>query len=194
MVLFSHISLHKLLINPDKTGRSINVDHWDGNKLNNQKGNLRVCSHAENMRNRKPSEGGTSIYKGVYWNKREKRWKVKLKYNSKTIYLGNFTHEIAAANCYNYWALHYFGEYAQLNDCPYMSKEEWDKECSKNQKTSMYRGVSFIEGKYVAQIWNGVRNLVLGRFDNEEDAAIAYDRKAIELKGNKAKLNVLQHT
>jgi hypothetical protein len=190
--LFTSLSLHKLLINPYKTGRGINVDHIDGNKLNNQKVNLRICLHKENMRNRK-LQGGSSKYKGVYWNNKLDCWSVQIKVDTKNIYIGCFTNEIASANCYNHWAKQYFGEFALLNDVLYMSPEEYNKYKKGTNKTSKYRGVIFDkrEGRFKAQIWDNIskKNLQLGYFDLEEDAARTYDNKAKELKGEKARLN-----
>jgi hypothetical protein len=187
--LWGSLSLHKLLMNPETTGRSINVDHIDGDPLNNEKSNLRVCTHQENAWNRKPSDGYTSPYKGVFWDKFIEKWRSHIRVDMKLINLGCFTNEIAAANCYNYWASYYFGEFALLNDVEQMSEAEWSKYSSASKKTSKYRGVSFSDNRYVAQIWDGKRNLVIGRFTDEIEAALAYNQRAIELKGDKAKLN-----
>lgn len=62
---------------------------------------------------------------------------------------------------------------------------------SPTQKTSMFKGVYFIESrnKYTSEIMkNGVR-YYLGYFDSEIDAAKAYDKKAFELFGEFAYLN-----
>jgi AP2 domain/HNH endonuclease len=198
MGLWSSLSLHKLLMNPEKTGRRITVDHIDGNKLNNQKSNLRICTHQENMWNRKPqsvyaNEEVYSEYKGVTWCKSNKKWMVQLRgYEvGKRGYVGTFTNEIAAANAYNYYALQIFGEFAQLNVVEYMPKEEWEKYRLSSKKTSKYRGVSYNSSteKYIAQIWDTRRNIRIGEFDTEEEAALAYNEMAVKLRGDKAKLN-----
>jgi hypothetical protein len=175
-------------MNPEISGRHINVDHKDKNKLNNTKSNLRLCLHKDNMKNRR-SHGGTSQYKGIHWNAESEVWKVRIYNDDRYIGLGRFTNEIAAANCYNHWARNYHGEFAQLNEVPYMPKNEWMKYKKEKNKTSQYIGVSFIDNKYVAQIWDGRTNIVIGRFTDEIEAALAYNKKAVELKGAKAKLN-----
>ncbi|NQF14662.1 hypothetical protein HPY31_12145 [Brevibacillus sp. HB1.3] len=200
MGLFSSMSLHKVLMNPDKTGRSINVDHRDGNELNNQKQNLRICSHQENMRNRKPQsvyadQEVYSEYKGVTWCKSVGKWMVQLRGfdEGRRGYIGVFTNEIAAANAYNYYAQLHHGEFALLNVVEYMPKEEWEKYSSSSKKTSKYRGVCLNKdtGKFLVQIYDTKKRIRIGEYETEEEAALAYNQKAIELKGNKAKLNVI---
>jgi hypothetical protein len=186
MALFS-MTIHKLLMNPDKRGRSIVVDHRDGNKLNNQKDNLRVCTHEQNMRNRKP-QGGKSEYKGVYKHHNSGLWSAQTS-NKGSVYKGLFSTEVAAANCYNYWSKIEYGEFALLNDVPFMNKEEWESFQIIKNKTSVYRGVSFFQGKWLAQICHKGKHIKIGSFNEEEIAALEYDKIALELKGNKAKLN-----
>lgn len=48
------IFMHRQIMN---TPKGFSTDHVDGDKLNNQRFNLRVCSHAENMRNTPRSRG-----------------------------------------------------------------------------------------------------------------------------------------
>lgn len=194
--LFTGITLHKLLKLPDKTGRSVNVDHKDGNKLNNQKENLRICTHAENMRNRKANKTYAkketqSSYKGIWWDRDMGMWRVQIKLDYSPIHIGCFTNEIAAANAYNYHAKKLHGEYSRLNEVPFMEKEEWKKFKAGNKMSSKYLGVSYSkhENKWLAQICHNYNREVIGRFDLEIDAAKAYNKRAIELRGNKAKLN-----
>ena len=78
------------------------VDHIDGDRSNNRRANLRLVSHAENIRNRTGlSVNNTSGYRGVSLmrsGKRIKRWFAQAKLNGKTHMLGYFhTPEEAAA-------------------------------------------------------------------------------------------------
>ena len=90
-------------------------DHKDGNGLNNQLVNLRVCSHAQNMANRKPKKNGASIYLGVYWSFEKNRWIAGIRVDKKQIYLGSFKDEKEAALSYNEGATIYHKEFARLN-------------------------------------------------------------------------------
>jgi hypothetical protein len=58
---------------------------------------------------------GTSKYKGVYWDKNNKKWMSRIKINKKTKYLGRFKSEKEAAEVYNKAAVELFGEFAYLN-------------------------------------------------------------------------------
>lgn len=88
------------------------VDHIDHNTLNNCRENLRICSISENHMNVvKSKKNKSSIYKGVYLNKREGRWYAK----AKGIWIGIFDIEKEAAIAYNKKASELFGEFALLN-------------------------------------------------------------------------------
>lgn len=69
------VRIHSVIIN---TPKGLYIDHIDGDGLNNQKSNLRVCSNAENARNRGANLNNTSGYKGVTWHKRMKKWVVQI--------------------------------------------------------------------------------------------------------------------
>lgn len=96
------------------------IDHIDGNPLNNQKSNLRVCTNQQNCMNRnKVNKQTSSKYKGVCWRKDSECWRARLRIrvNNKLtlINLGNFEDEIEAARVYDEAAKKYFGEFAKLN-------------------------------------------------------------------------------
>jgi hypothetical protein len=59
------------------------VDHIDGNKTNNKIENLRGATLSQNCMNQKISTRNTSGTKGVMWHKRDKKWFVQLRVNSK---------------------------------------------------------------------------------------------------------------
>lgn len=91
------------------------VDHRDGDGLNNQRNNLRICTHAENLWNQKLSRSNKSGFKGVSWNKEMHKWTVILRVNGKQVYLGLFEDVIEAALAYDEAAQKYYGEFARTN-------------------------------------------------------------------------------
>jgi hypothetical protein len=92
------------------------VDHVDGNGLNNQKVNLRLCTHQENMQNRKTQKNNKSGLKGVSWHKNEEKWRAVIKAEGKYKHLGYFPTKELAALAYNEAAVKYFGEFARTNN------------------------------------------------------------------------------
>lgn len=91
------------------------IDHIDHDGLNNQKSNLRQATTQQNGGNRKKSKNCSSNYKGVSWDKQNKKWQTLIKYNNQAIFLGRFNNEIDAAKAYNEAAIEYFKEFANLN-------------------------------------------------------------------------------
>lgn len=92
------------------------IDHIDGDKLNNQKSNLRVANKSQNAANMVKKQKCTSRFKGVVWHKKAKKWMSRIVVNYKGIYLGIYNSEIEAAEAYNDAALKHFGEFARLNE------------------------------------------------------------------------------
>ncbi len=95
------------------------VDHINGNTLDNQKSNLRICTNSENMCNRGKQKDNTSGYKGVLFKKKHKNpWFARIK-KDKIIYpLGYFNTPKEAAIAYNNKAMELHGEFARLNEIP----------------------------------------------------------------------------
>lgn len=94
------------------------VDHIDGDGLNNTRANLRLSTPGQNQYNQSPCRGGSSKHKGVSWHKRDEIWQAYINIGGKRIYLGRFTSETEAALAYNAAAPKYHGEYARLNVIP----------------------------------------------------------------------------
>lgn len=107
----SKIWMHRIV---NKTPRGMETDHINGNKLDNRRENLRSVTTGQNQRN-SPSRRGTSAYKGVSWNKANKKWIASITIKRKQIHLGAFTSETEAALCYNIAAEKFHGSFARLN-------------------------------------------------------------------------------
>ncbi len=108
----THLSMHRLITNAPK---HLVVDHKDYNGLNNRKSNLRLCTPAQNQYNARPSPGGTSRHKGVYWEKKSKKYRALIGHKSKRYHLGCFDNEDDAGRAYDRKAIELFGEFAYLN-------------------------------------------------------------------------------
>lgn len=106
------IKMHRLIMD---CSNDKEVDHIDGNGLNNQKYNLRICTHAENQKNLRRPITSTSGYKGVTWDKNRKKW-VAYIWSGKSINLGGFDSKEKAALAYDKAAEKYHGEFARLNN------------------------------------------------------------------------------
>ena len=114
--LQKNILMHRLIMGEPK---GMMIDHINGDKLDNRKENLRICTNSENMMNQKTYRRNvTSKYKGVHWCKKDKKWKAQIEKNGKGLYLGSFENEINAAKVYNEKAKDLHGEYACLNIIP----------------------------------------------------------------------------
>ncbi len=66
------------------------IDHINGNGLDNSKENLRSVNNQENQRNSKISSNNTSGFNGVSWSTRDRVWKSQIKVNYDVIHLGTF--------------------------------------------------------------------------------------------------------
>lgn len=106
------VYMHRLIL---KTDKNMHTDHINGNKLDNRKCNLRICTNKENKRNVNKYKGGTSQYKGVHWDSERELWFAQIKIGKSSKYLGRFSSEEDAANTYNKYAKDMYGEFAKLN-------------------------------------------------------------------------------
>lgn len=59
--------LHRLIAGLQR-GDGLEVDHRDGNGLDNRRANLRIVTHAQNQQNRHRETGRRSSYRGVTWS------------------------------------------------------------------------------------------------------------------------------
>ena len=131
-------SVHRLVMHDPK---GFDIDHINGDPLDNRKENLRVCTRAQNAQNRPLRKDSASGYKGVYEVKKPTRRKYIKKTGEVTyhesmpkkrfyayignpeattktprsIKLGYFHTAEEAAECYDRKAIEMYGEFAQVN-------------------------------------------------------------------------------
>jgi hypothetical protein len=107
-----HFLMHRLL-----TGAVKQIDHKNRNGLDNRKGNLRPCTQSLNNAKQKRNRVGlSSPFKGVYWDRKRKRWCSHIYLKNKRYDLGGFKDPKLAARAYDRWARKLFGEFALTNE------------------------------------------------------------------------------
>ena len=104
--------MHRLIMNAPK-GKQ--VDHINGNTLDNTRSNLRICSSSENLCNRKAPRQNTSGFKGVSWFERDKKWRARIGAKCKQKTIGYFDTKEEAAKAYDLMAKKLHGSFARLN-------------------------------------------------------------------------------
>lgn len=106
------VYFHKLLFgNPEK----VEIDHINGDRLDNRRCNLRVVDHAQNNQNKGLRKDSTTGFKGVCLDKKSGRYLAYINAYGIRTYLGVFHDKKLAAMAYDEAAKKLHGEYAQLN-------------------------------------------------------------------------------
>jgi hypothetical protein len=110
-----NIRMHRLIMGEP---RSVQIDHINGDGLDNRRCNLRTASHADNQRNRGKQRNNQAGFKGVHINKRVvvTRYVATLNLNGKCVHIGTFATPEEAARAYDLAAAKYHGEFACLNN------------------------------------------------------------------------------
>lgn len=97
-------SIHRSICKPTN---KYDIDHINGDKLDNQRCNLRICTRMQNTHNK--------ITKGVSLDKRRNLWRSYITVNKKTIWLGYYKTEKEAMVSRKNAEKFYFKEFARIN-------------------------------------------------------------------------------
>ena len=104
------VLMHRVIAQPTD---GLCVDHINRDGLDNRRSNLRICTHAENMRNRKAQRNAASPYKGVF--EERNRWRARIEANGRQHNLGLHDTQEAAALAYDEAARELHGAFARTN-------------------------------------------------------------------------------
>ena len=109
---YKGIKMARMILNAPS---GIEVDHIDGDSLNNCRSNLRLCTRQQNCWNVSAQRNTTSRFIGISFWARDQCYHAVIYHNGKTFYLGRFKKETEAARARDRAAFELRGQFAKLN-------------------------------------------------------------------------------
>lgn len=110
------VRMHRLIMDAPAGAE---VDHIDGDPLNNSRENLRLCNRAQNMANRRKFTRGKSASKFIgvspLRGKTTTTWCARIRIDGKNTHIGSYPTEETAARAYDDFARRVHGQFARLN-------------------------------------------------------------------------------
>ena len=91
--------MHRRILGLER-GVRLCVDHINGNRLDNRRENLRICTNSQNGFNRGTTVQNKSGYKGVIQEKKTGKWRAAIRANGKVKHLGTFDDPASAHAAY----------------------------------------------------------------------------------------------
>jgi len=96
----------------------LQIDHINGDGLDNRLENLRIATISQNCRNRGANKNNIPKLKGVYFKKSVSKYCARIMVDGKPLHLGYFTDCLDAIKAYDNAAQHYHGDFAYTNIKP----------------------------------------------------------------------------
>ena len=169
------------------------IDHINNDKLDNRRENLRITSSLTNSQNKKIySTKKTSIYRGVFYLKTIKKFRVETVVNGQKINMGTYLSEIEAAEVFDMYLVYIKKDYSKLNFPEKLNeylKKEYIPYQKKNRKICNYIGVRRSRYSYYTNINLNGKTICPKFSKNELDCALAYDKYIVENNIPNRKLN-----
>ncbi len=106
------IAMHRFLLNAPS---GVEVDHINGDKLDNRRANLRLATATENKWNFRLHRTNTSGYRGVHWHKASSLWHAEMYVCGRKTSLGYFRSAVDAARAYDAGVKKHRGPFGRLN-------------------------------------------------------------------------------
>lgn len=106
------ISLHRFLT---EAPPGIEVDHKNGDGLDNRRENLRLATRLQNATNIALRTNNKTGYKGVSEDKRRGGYRANIRLNGKQVAIGTFSDPRNAALAYDAYVRTHFGEFGTYN-------------------------------------------------------------------------------
>lgn len=92
----------------------LEVDHLDGDGLNNRRGNLRLATKSQNQMNARKRKTSAAKFKGVTFEGRRQKWVTRICKNGAITHLGYFKCQTAAAVAYAKASRELHGEFGRV--------------------------------------------------------------------------------
>lgn len=108
------VLFHSYILNINTKGDA-EVDHINGNRLDNTRENLRICTRQNNSYNNGVYSNNTSGVTGVHWHKCSGKWTANIGYQRKQIHLGSFNDFEDAVIARQEAEKKYFKEYRRIS-------------------------------------------------------------------------------
>ncbi len=155
------------------------IDHINGDTLDNRRENLRIVSNAENCQNRRSgNRDSKSGIRGVHWDKQSNKWKSLIYVGKNKYYLGLYDDKEKAgeiASKARAILMTHSNEPKEYINIKVTELLRTNEQGYRNNKSSGIRGVSWhkIRGKWGAYLGRNKKQIILGYYDDIEDAAAA---------------------